>query len=569
MVITFLLLLIALPALASKPNLAGPAAHLKFGDTCERLYLEIESKGRKGYEKGKRIRERYAEFRGISDTDNEKFLQRAVAANRGEKTDARIFLDIENAVLKDLNDKVIEDRELVTALTNLHKDVVWSEISSDPVLAAAMLDKYSDFKSLRFSFKSDDREIQARASALLSRINKKYSEYLDDLSEENGWKEKVKGLSADSRNWYHAGVGATPDQAGVATRFSRDNLSPKNVAVLRHFDEAAATLQQAAYNAGRFQKWVAKRYAGLPGFLVKSESGAEVLSAETIEAIKKAIPRYHEDMTDAVARALSARFRLKFSADDAKGLRSYLGLVDQFSPGLLQAKREVIDMGVAARGVISADFKGQNARNIQETMKALADTEGQHIKIRLQAVREGEIRATAALEAKKASFQRAMRRFAAELEAQKILSPAAGKKLKARFTGDDGVMFVPFELNPEARAMAQKILLEEMDAEDIRLAFVQFDKPGAEIAAEARSGWIVQAESLEKKLRVGLIEKMNRRSLNDLQIGVSMVPDAAGKGVVELQLLRKGERIVSVEEEKIILEMARAFGYNAKIMGMP
>lgn len=550
------ILILLLPIAAeAKPNLAGLANHESHGKVCERLYAEVgESQARKGYDKAERIRRRDAVFAEINESDNENFLPLAKAANAGESTIARLFLDIENAVLKILNDDVIKDRELVTALTNVHKKLVWSVISGDPVLAEALVGKYSDFKSLRFAFRENTPELQRRAAAALTEINKRYEQYVADLVQQEGWAARMKGLTADARNWYHGGVGSTPDQAGVATRFSRENLGPDGVAVLRAFDKAAPALQQAAFNASRFQRWAARRFAG--PMLVGTPGGKKVLSAEAIEAIKKTVPGKGEELSFAVARVLNARFGAKVEEREARALLNYISMADQFSPGLLLGKRVVIEMEQPAAAVISADFKGQNARNLEETMKALADTDGQHITARLQAVRAGEIRATEALENKKARFGKAMGRFAEEMRKRGRFTRAEASRLKAEFTGDDGVMFLPSELSAEERALAQKFLLEEMQAEDIRLAFVNFG--GGE--ASLRSGQIVNAEGLEKKLRNNLVGRLAREKLNDLQIGVYLEPE----GSYRLHLARRAGATVSAEEEAAVRALAKELGFSVK-----
>lgn len=185
-------------------------------------------------------------------------------------------------------------------------------------------------------------------------------------------------------------------------------------------------------------------------------------------------------------------------------------------------------------------------------------------------MREGEIKATAALDSKKAQFANAMDKLANELEKKKQITPGQAKKLIAQFTGDDGVLFVPFDLTSETREIAQKFLLEELQAEDIRLAFVKFDKPGMEVAVGARSSWVVAAEGLEKKLRVRLIENQQvfpREQLNDLQIGVFFTPGKDGKPVAEIQLKRAGGKKFSTAEAEAVLKVADSLGYKAHLMG--
>jgi hypothetical protein len=168
-------------------------------------------------------------------------------------------------------------------------------------------------------------------------------------------------------------------------------------------------------------------------------------------------------------------------------------------------------MGEDAAGVISADFKGQNARNLEETMKALAETHGASLDEKVRAARAGEIAATEALERKKAIFQRAFARVFPGREAQ--------------FSGDDGIGFLPIALTTDQKKNFARIWKEEGgNPDDIRLTFEEFRyrDTGAPIPAEKRSDLVVEAEGLEKKLRAELIRDLPREDLNGLQIAVSL-----------------------------------------------
>lgn len=530
MVFSWLIFLLSGGVADARPKLAFGV--VRYADVCSQNFAAMEPpKPGPGYDMGKRIRMRNASFRAITDEDNRQYIALAKEANSGRNNGAKLFLDVENAVLKNLNDEAIQDRELVTAITNLYKDVVWQEISSDKILSQAMRAKYSDFKSLRFAFAEDNVDLRGRASRLFSSIGEKFGVYLDRLIAKEGWEERMKGLSADPRHWHHAGIGASPDEAGAASRASRSMIESGQQAVLRSFAGSAGALTQASRQAAKIRAWVAKRFAQEP-HLMTAEG---VLSAEAIEAMLKAGGSNAD-----VARALRQRFRLQVSDKEAAVLQKYLQLANQFSPGLLLEKRVVIDMAQPARGVISADFKGQNARNLEETLKALARSESLPLAGMIREVRAGEAVATAALERKKAIFQRAL--------------DEVFPGLRAEFTGDDGLAFVPFALDAEMRKKFQAAYLRQGQAEDLRLAFVPFDS----VPVGARSSWIVKAEALEKKLRLRLIEDLPREKLNALQIGIFMPPERPGFAVIHLS----GE---DAEVGRVIKARAEELGYSAKI----
>lgn len=500
-----LALLLATPAWAAEPVI-----------TCHDGFSAIE--GRPLYDKERRIRERHGRFADLTDEDNSDYVKLAERANRGEATDAKLFLDIENAVLKMLNDKVVQDKDLVTVLTNLHKDMVWKAFSFDPEISKHIVGKYSDFKSVRIAFGEENPALRKLIGKKLFEVNEKYSEYLSGMAAKNGWTDKAKGLAKDMRSWYHAGIGKSPDEAGIAARESREVPGP---ARLRSFAQSQEALLKAAKDTEVLQRWAANRFEGVDGMLVDAGNGEKVLSAEAIEAIRKVTPREEskEALIEAIQEVMGLRFRVQLKAEEANGLRVYLDAADKFSPGLLLDKRVVIDMEKEAAAAISADFKGQNARNLEETLKALARTEGENISARVRAVRAGEKIATLSLEEKKARFQRVLDR----------LFPG----IRGEFTGDDGLGFLPASAGAEQKKQFGKLWVEEGGRpEDLRLTFEDFHyvDTGKAIPAEERSKLIVAAESIEKKLRAELIRVLPRKDLNDLHIAVSLLGREKGSG---------------------------------------
>jgi hypothetical protein len=485
------------------------------------------------YDKTARIRARYAEFNGIRSADNRAYLEIAEAANRGGATKAKFFFDVENAVLKDLNDKVVKDKDLVTALTNLHKDVLWNVVQADPLLKPHLVAKYSDFKSIRLAFDSADPAIEARLREKLAAVAARYKNYLNDVAAKEGWDERSRGLARDAQNWFHGGTGSSPDLAGLSAKCSRSQLGAGGLAQLRGFADCLPRLERSVRQARAYQGWAEKRFRNVDGFLVDDGGGRQVLSAEAIEALKKVSPKAEgaDAFFAAIQEAVKDRFGASISPKEARALSDYLTRADQFSPGLMQAERVVVDMGKEALGVVSVDFKGQNARNLEETMKALSRTEGKPLVEKVKAVRAGEELATKRLDAQKARLQRVF---------DKVFPG-----LRGEFTGDDGTGFFTARMpSPaEEEKIARAWVEEGGGVADIRLTFQDFR--GAPLSA--RSNMVVIAEGLEKELRKELIRTLPRETLNGLQISVSLKGHA--DPTVVIRLLGKGKPSAALAAE--------------------
>jgi hypothetical protein len=88
------------------------------------------------------------ELLDYSPTTTRQNLEWIATAKSGK---ANLFLDIENAAIKRLNDQ-LGDKNLVTALTNLHKKILDEELNLVFSKYSGLdVKRYSDFKSMRFA----------------------------------------------------------------------------------------------------------------------------------------------------------------------------------------------------------------------------------------------------------------------------------------------------------------------------------------------------------------------------------------------------------------------------------
>ncbi|MGZ3655672.1 MAG: Fic family protein, partial [Bdellovibrionota bacterium] len=483
------------------------------------------------------FRNKQAVFSAIdSDKANGDFKTLAEAANLGDSSRVKKAVLVESAVTKDLNDQVVKDKDLVTALMNTHKDVLWTAIQRDPVLSKHLVGQYTDFKAMKFAFDSADPALDRRLKEVFSDVNARYAEFVKSEAKKQGWDQNAVGLAGDIANWHHMGIGATPDEANWAARQSRTMLDEKGLARPRLFSEVKDRVVKDLAEIKDMREDLEKRFGTVPRMFVAADDGKKVLSAEAVEAIRKAKPltEGEDALNAAVKKSLDSRFARDFDAKDVAAFRAYAAKVDSFSPDLYLDKRVVIPLAGRRNGIVSADFKGQNARNIEETMKAMARTEGQSTTQQMQAIRQGEQIATAALEQKKAQF------FAAVSK----IDPNAHEFVF--FSGDDGIYL------PAARLTdAQKQQLARDTAEsDLRLTYSpsHYADTGGTIPEQRLSGYIGEAEKVEKDLRAAMIHHFPAADLNRTQIAVDMTPHFTGEKRVGIYI---GGEATTVQKKKM------------------
>lgn len=564
----FLILFLVSPDAGARAKLAGvKAGDEAYRKLCQLNYSRFEdSIARRreleapSYDKMRRMRERFERFRKVNGAHNREFNDLARRANAGEITAAEAFYFSENAVLKELNDKVIADKDLVTALTNLRKDLEHFHLTLDPEIAPHIVAQSSDFKVFQLALDSAEPKLLAKIQQKVAMMNERYAEFLADAAAERGWVARGNGLAKDPRSWFHAGVGATADEASLAARDSRTVKWGEAGPQVRSFLQARGNLERAGRFADRYQAWAARRFADVDGFLSAAGNGEKVLSAEAIETMKKVSPAAPtaEAYRDAVIAAIDERFHLRVSPKEADALKNYLSLSDRFSPSLLLDERIEIDMGQAAAAVVSADFKGQGARNIEETMKALAQTKGEPLAGRVQEVRRGEELATGKMEALKGKY------------AEALQDTVPG--LRGQFSGDDGMGFLAKSFAEEDKIRFVKNWLNRRGAlGDLRLTFENFRyrDTGKLIPKDARSELVVSAEAVEKKLRAKLLKTLGRKELNDTMILVSLEGEEHGPGRVSLILLNKGGERPGVAAAAAALTKELGYGVGRVVMRAP
>jgi hypothetical protein len=521
------------------PGLIGQPASAMKGDFTPKTLEEMADR------RVSWVLKEHSEFSAISSADNRKFMDLAARAEKGEAKES--FFVTENAVLKRLNDDVVKDKDFVTALDNLHKDVLLREIQKDPVLKDAVVASYNDYKSIGFALKKNDANVRRLLDEKIAKTNQGFDDFLKKVEVAKGWKEKSIGLASDMRTWHHSGIGKTFQEAGLAARRSRELALDSGQARLVNFaDESthylAATDRMSARSTELAQKFKSH------GFLEKTPHGT-ALSEEAIETIRKAKPlgKSEDDMNRAVSSALQKRYGKEVSLEESALLRAQLKDIDAVNPSLLIEKRVEINMGLHDEGVVSFDFKGQNSRNLYQTQMAILKSKGKDIKARLEAIAEGDRIATAQLDDMKARVEKAVSSLG-----EKYVGKDVSKVVQK--SGDDGIFHPLAELGPAEKAKLAKALNEQKVGDSVRLTYLPKNYRNSKemIPVVDRNRLVVEAEKIEKDLFTEhLVGELPDEVFKGMQVKVDLLPAKEGKSAVGLTFSHASGKQIPAKAEEI------------------
>ena len=441
-----------------------------------------------------------------------------------EKTTAQknvVFADFENSKMKLLND-TLKDKDLVTAVTNRHKELLFDKIHTlEKEFPNIEILPYSDFKSTRFAFKGEiPPNFKTRLDQVFREANEEFK--TDLVNSKILRKEDVSG------NWFRGGMGETADEANMATRYSRNSAGENR---LRNFDESTVQedLQTQVKNIEMVRSEVQSEL-GHTGLLEKVDSSDRMIpKREIIEIARK------ETDPAQFQAALSKRYGTQVTPTQAEKLKDYLDYVDEFSPGIHVAKRESPSLTGSAGG-LSADFSGMGSYNAQATASALAKSND--LKSAIQASRQGEQQVTA-------FFQKRVRDRQTIVE--NYLQDKKGISIKMNCSGDDCVTVASQNMTPKMREELVQRLSRTDDPSGMRISLV-----GDKVASTSdRNLLAAHGESAEKMVRKQLAGKIPESQLKNITFGVEMNGVKAGQGDVRL-LVGNSRTALSSEQNSLI-----------------
>ncbi len=453
---------------------------------------------------------KYLYFSPTTEVQNKKFMALALD---GKPTGNIKFVSFENAELTNLNQTFL-NKNLVTSLTNYHKDLIFSKMEilkkEFPTLE---MESYSDYKSARFAFKGqappgfDDRLAQVFAGS-----NQEFRNHLIE--------NKIISKTDAPQTWVRAGVGPTADQANFATRFSR--TLPSNQLQSFASPEVKTFLADSFQQAERLRLEIASELS----------TTSKVFNGKTLDADAFNIVRKNGGDSEALRASLIQRYGLKdLSSDTVKNIQAYAQKVDQFSPDLLIAKREVASLEEAKLGGLSADMVGMGAQNLRGTAEAL--TQSKNVDEALTNARQMEQKVTSQFNVQRGDFQA-------------VVSESVGPaRMKTICSGDDCVSIAKSPLTDTDKSKILQGLAEQGYSSKFRISFI----PEGIKDSSARTSLATHGEAIEKKLQQNLAEQIEPSRLKGLIFGVDMQTKKLNKGSVKLLVGASNDLKLSVTDK--------------------
>ena len=439
-----------------------------------------------------------------TESQNLKWMDLAKRTNPDGRT---VFFDVENSKLKLLNDS-LKDKDLVTALTNRHKDLMLQQMEKlKAEFPGLEVYPYSDFKSMRFAFQGKiPPNLQQKLNEVFKNVNSQYS---DELLKSKLIREEDRPV-----RWFRAGYGETADQANITTRYARTVSGDSQVL---NFSEShtAENLQTQLKLTEQYRQQVQSDLSGSNLLEPTGDPAKQIPTRDLFDLARK------EPDLNTFRQTMKDKFGVSLTETQGQHVQDYVSLVDDFTPGIHSAKREMASLNDAVHGGMSADFAGMGSYNLRQTALGLAkspDVESALIQTRL-----GEQEVTRIFKQRMAEQQNKIKNY---LDKQQGMT---GTKVVC--SGDDCVLVASESLNIKQRTELVNRFSKTEDPSGMRVSFVS-DKV---MSSEDRNILAVHGESMEKYLRKELVKTdIPTDTLKMVSFGVDMQGTQALQGNVKL-----------------------------------
>ncbi len=436
------------------------------------------------------------------------------------------FFEVENSVMKMLNDTT-QDKNFVTALTNKQKLILKSKMDelAERYPQVEIL-PYSDFKAMRFALRP-----KPPATALPPQFEKELGQVFQSANNEFTGYMKTQGLvraGDQTENWFRAGFGETADQATLASRYSR-NIAGEN----KLWNFSSSSLQENLGTSLKATEMFRKELQSelKSTGLMEKVPGSDQMTfrKEVFEAVRKTSSP--EELKETVEKSLGTRL----SDTQARKIRDYSELVDEFSPGIHIAKREVASLSDSTHGGLSVDFSGLGALNLKATATALAKSDK---------IEEAVVQTRLAEKSVTQVFQ--TRKDAVRNSIQKVLDQN-GISSEVVISGDDLVVKPSRPIPASVRSEIANELPKVIDPSSIRTSHVP---SGINLPAD-RMLVGTHGETLEKLTRKNLQGEISKDKMDQIFLMVDMEAKTSGQGSAKLIMGAPKSPLDDLERQKI------------------
>lgn len=460
--------------------------------------------------------EDYRQVNFSSVVQNNRFI---ALADRPRDSRGVRFLDIENSIMKDLNDSYA-NKDFVNSVTNLHKQMIYERLEKlKKEFPTVQFVTYSDYKSVRVAFVPNSptgrlpQNLEQRIAQELSSANDEYVTTLRSLTE-----LRDKDIP---ENWFRAGFGSSADDANLAARFARQDLDNNRMRSLNSPDvqrQLSQDLRDAETHRASLE-----RVLDSHGLASRApESNSIVPSRDVFEVLRKV------DKPENTAPAIQKRFGIHLTEAQATSLFEYGRIVDRFSPSLRVPGRSAATLTDHAPGGLNLDFSGLGAENFQSTAEALTQSRVTRRNSTSNPVHEAIDFSRAAERRVTESFN--LRRQSIQKDIENTLRQS-GVSVEIRSSGDDMVVRPSRSLtSAERQKIADAVARNQHGGSRIRISNVRPNIPNP----EHRNVIGTHGEAAEKILREKLRNQLPPQISDRLTFMVDMDSHIEGQGTARL-----------------------------------
>ncbi|WP_127717270.1 hypothetical protein [Halobacteriovorax sp. HLS] len=474
-------------------------------------------------------------------SDNRAFMSSMDRASGSSQK--RIYFDVENSVLKGLNDHVLEDKGLGDAVNNLFNQKFLKNLKSHPDLLDKISGQYSDFKSMRFSFDyKDASEADSINKALAEVYQKSNDEFLLEMDKAKmaGLWQGHEGQLGSPQTWFLAGTGDNALEANMASRAQRRNVASTGVASLSKYSDNVDELYSQMRGISGLQSELASNQKLVSKSIMTKVNDDYVLSKEMITILRKnkrsdfsSEAKYLKE----IEQKSKSLFGVKLEKDEILKMTKYFEDIDSMSPPLFIRDRQIINLEEAKSGLVSVDFAGIGVDNAQAAMIGLGKSSMNDAK-KMNSVSKTLDNVWKEVDSVTDEMHMAQRSYNS---AVKEIEPTHSGAL---FSGDDGMFFPTKSWSRDEKVkLVEK--LSQKDPSKYRVTFVPTQySDGTLISAANRSEYVVKAEKVEKSLRAKVTgvgkDKVHFNRAKDLIFAIEYNPTKDGNGTFNL-IVKGGE----------------------------
>jgi len=446
-----------------------------------------------------------------------------------------VYVDIENAVLKDLNDKLFKDKKFGDAVNNMYYDAFYNELKQ------------------QLASNGKEYDLNQLLKATYQQANQK----LLNTLESTGLLQLALGMEGQlgkPAQWFLGGIGSDAIKANMGARGARQHLKDTNDGLILDFADHLPQMHQDILAIKKVHESLQNNRELLrTGIMTFVEDGKYILDYDVVEILRKN-KRGSFPSTAEYRAAIRAKIKSIYAgaelADDKviDAMTDYFEKCDAINPPLFIRDRIRIDLEKAQHGIVSIDFSGMGVENIQAIMKGMLETEANVspnvvVDRSLGAIWREVQKVTDNFNLQKRELNQSLQNFGA------TTSEGANP---VRFSGDDGIFLPDRKWSSEEKKKLISIMSKKNPSK-YRLVFVDTNYvDGSVIPAKVRSELIVKSENLEKELRkavVGLgVDKISKEQAKELMICIDYIPIKEGKGTFHINL---GGKVDNAIEEKI------------------